>query len=53
MCLKVIASVFQEYFSDLHMSAEENEDEEQNGMDYKVCYLVSLFMISINKPVVV
>ncbi|XP_039678927.1 uncharacterized protein si:cabz01007807.1 isoform X2 [Perca fluviatilis] len=24
-----------EYFSDLHMSAQENEDEEWNGMDYK------------------
>ncbi|XP_078131800.1 uncharacterized protein LOC144534043 isoform X2 [Sander vitreus] len=28
-----------EYFSDLHMSAQENEDEEQNGMDYKKKHL--------------
>lgn len=36
--LKVSAAVFQEYFSDMPMPAAENDDGEQYGMDYKVCF---------------
>ena len=39
------ASVFQEYFS----SPGENEDEEQYGMDYKVC--VAFFSVFVNMTV--
>lgn len=33
--LKESAAVFQEYFSEPHVSAE--DDGEQEGLDYKVC----------------
>lgn len=51
LSLKVSDSVSQDYFSEMHMPAGENEE---NWLDYKVRNsLVSVFMNRISEPVVV